>query len=67
MDEVHRRYAGLWVIGRVTERDASGQPKRIEVVMAGDRYRTKDGMNDIDDALCFLAGNSSSSEYTVIL
>lgn len=67
MDEVNTRYAGLWVIGKVTERDASGQPKRIEVVMAGDRYRTKDRMNDIDDALCFRAGDSHTLERSVIL
>jgi hypothetical protein len=58
MDEVNRRYAGLWVIGRITERDAAGQPKRIEVVATGDRYRTKDKLSNLEDALVFLAGSS---------
>jgi len=67
MDEANRRYAGMWVIGKVTERDASGQPKRIEVVTVGDRYRTKDRMTGLDDALVFLAGKSPPSGYSVIL
>ncbi len=67
MDEVNRRYLGLWVIGKVTERDSAGQPKRLEVVMVGDRYRTKDKMNQLDDAVSFLAGRCPPEGYGVVL
>jgi hypothetical protein len=57
----------MWVIGKVTQRDSAGQPKRIEVLSTGDRYRTKGQMDSLDEALIFLAGKFPPEGFSVIL
>jgi hypothetical protein len=68
MQEVLKAYRGRYVVFRVTERDANGQPARGSVIETHfDKHKLRDMVRDKGNVCIFYAGPAPKEGFLAVL